>query len=185
MVTQPSSGLRRRTIPPLLIVLTALIGLAVAPVAVGLVLPAGHRVARRVVIQQPREVIWNRIVDFAGQGAWRPDVPRPVRLDSREGHEVWRDAGDLALETIEAVPFERLVRRVIPNKMFGGTWTVTLRQAPGGTEVAVVEAGEVHHPLFRTVSRVIGHDRTVERYLINLAQSFGQAVRPTEGRPDG
>jgi hypothetical protein len=168
--------------PPLLMLMTALIGLAVAPVAVGLFLPRGHTVSRRVVIQQPREVIWGRIVDFASQTEWRPDVSRPVRLDDHNGHEVWRDTGDLALETVEAVPCERLVRRVMPNRMFGGTWTVTLRQAPGGTEVAVVEAGEVYHPLFRTVGRfLIGYDRTVNRYLIDLARSFGQAATPTEG----
>ncbi len=40
--------------------------------------------------------------------------------------------GALALETIEVVPPERLVRRVVANRMFGGTWTVTLQQAPGG-----------------------------------------------------
>ena len=162
---------------PLLIAMTGLIAVAVLPIAVGLALPQRHAVTRRVVIQQPREVIWARIVDFAAQTAWRPEVRDPVRLDDRDGHEVWREAGDLALETVEAVPPERLVRRVAPNKMFGGTWTVTLRQAPGGTEVAVTEAGEVYHPLFRTVSRfIIGHHRPVENYLTNLAKSFGQTV---------
>jgi len=164
-----------------LTVLSVLLFVAASPVAIGLFLPRRHSVTRRVVIQQPREVIWARITDFAGQGAWRTDVKRPVRLDDRDGHEVWRDAGDLALETVEAVAPERLVRRVVPNRMFGGTWTVTLRQAPGGTEVAVTEDGEVYHPLFRTVSRfVIGHDRSVRNYLVSLARSYGG-----EGRVEG
>lgn len=162
----------------LLAALTVLLFVAASPVVVGLFLPRRHTVTRSVVIQQPREVIWARITDFAGQGAWRPDAKRPVRLEDRDGHEVWRDAGDLALETVEAVAPERLVRRVVPNRMFGGTWTVTLRQAPGGTEVAVTEDGEVYHPLFRTVSRfVIGHDRTARNYLASLARSFGEPGR--------
>lgn len=161
--------------PAILLIVTVLVILAVAPVAVGMALPARHTVARRVVIPRPREEIWARIVDFAGQTAWRPDVKRPIRLDDHDGHEVWRDAGDLALETIEIMPPERLVRRVVANRMFGGTWTVTLRQAPGGTEVAVTESGEVFHPLFRTVSKfVIGHDRSVRAYLTNLARSLGE-----------
>lgn len=165
-----------------LTVLSLLMFFVATPVVVGLFLPRGHTVSRRVVIQQPREVIWARIVDFAGQTAWRPDVKRPVRLDDLNGHEVWREAGDMALETVEVAPPERLVRRVAPNRMFGGTWTVTLRQAPGGTEVAVTEAGEVYHPLFRTVSRfIIGHDRSVTGYLTHLAQSFGETAHVEEG----
>lgn len=166
----------------LLPALTVLIVLVVSPVVIGLFLPVRHTVTRSVVIQQPREVIWARIVDVASQTAWRPDVKRPVRLDDHDGHEVWREAGDMALETIEAVPPGRLVRRVVANRMFGGTWTVTLRQAPGGTEVAVTEAGEVYQPLFRTVSKfIIGHDRTVTGYLANLARSFGETGVVREG----
>lgn len=160
--------------------------LAATPVAVGLFLPRRHTVSRQVVIQQPREVIWARIVDFASQAAWRPDVKRPVRLDDLNGHEVWREAGDLALETVELTSPSRLVRRVVPNRMFGGAWTVTLQQAPGGTEVAVTEHGEVYHPLFRAVSRfVIGHDRSVTGYLTNLARSCGETahVESLDTRP--
>lgn len=168
---------------PLLIIFTVLLVLVVAPVALGLVLPVRHTVTRHVVIQQPREAIWARIVDFAGQTAWRPDVKHPVRLDDHDGHEVWRETGDLALETVEVAPPARLVRRVVANRMFGGTWTVTLRQAPGGTAVAVTEAGEVYHPLFRTVSKfIIRHDRSVTRYLANLARSFGETGVVREGR---
>ncbi|RJQ12649.1 MAG: hypothetical protein C4558_01270 [Dehalococcoidia bacterium] len=155
--------------------LAALMFLAATPMAVGLFLPRHHTVSRRVVIQQPRELIWARITDFASQAAWRPDVKRPVRLNDLNGHEVWREAGDLALETVELTSPSRLVRRVVPNRMFGGTWTVTLQQAPGGTEVAVTEDGEVYHPLFRTVSKfIIGHDRSVTSYLTGLARSFGE-----------
>ena len=164
-----------------LTVLRLLMFLIATPVVVGLFLPRGHTVSRRAVIQQPREVIWARVVAFAGQAEWRSEVKRPVRLDDVDGHEVWRDAGDLALETLEGVPPERLVRRVVANRMFGGTWTVTLQQAPGGTAVAVTEAGEVYHPLFRTVSRfVIGHDRSVTRYLTDLSRSFGEVARVEE-----
>ncbi len=105
----------------LLPVLTVLIVLVASPVAIGLFLPVRHIVTRSVVIQQPREVIWARIVDFAGQRGWRPDVERPVRLDDHDGHEVWREGGDMALETIEAVPPGLLVRRVVANRMSGGT----------------------------------------------------------------
>lgn len=161
-----------------LALLGLLMFLVATPIVVGLFLPRRHTVSRRVVIQQPREVIWARITDFAGQGAWRTDAKRPVRLDDRDVHEVWRDAGDLALETVEMIAPERIVRRVVPNRMFGGTWTITLYQAPGGTEVAVTEDGEVYHPLFRTVSRfVIGYDRSVRDYLASLAHSYGESGR--------
>ncbi len=167
---------------PPFIVLTAFMFLAATPVVVGMFLPRQHTVTRRVVIQQPREVIWARIIDVAGQVAWRPDVKQAIRLDDHDGHEVWREGGDVALETVEVVPPGRLVRRIVPNKLFGGTWTLTLEQAPGGTEVAVTEDGEVYHPLFRTVSKfIIGHDRTVNGYLANLARSFGGASVVQEG----
>ncbi len=43
----------------------------------------------------------------------------------------------------------------------------------------MTEAGEVYHPLFRTVSKfIIGHDRTVTGY---LARSFGETGVVREG----
>ena len=46
----------------------------------------------------------------------------------------------------------------------------------------MTEAGEVYHPLFRTVSKfIIGQDRTVSGYLASLAKSFGETGVVREG----
>ena len=44
-----------------------------------------------MVIAQPREAVWDRIVDFGGLASWRRDVERVERLPDRDGHEVWRE----------------------------------------------------------------------------------------------
>ena len=48
----------------------------------------------------------------------------------------------------------------------------------------MTERGEVKHPLFRVISRfVIGHTRTIDGYLRDLAASFGENAEPELAEP--
>ena len=48
----------------------------------------------------------------------------------------------------------------------------------------MTERGEVKHPLFRVISRfVIGHTRTIDGYLRDLAASFGEDAEPEPAEP--
>ena len=92
------------------------------------------------MIAQPREAVWDRIVDFGGLASWRRDVERVERLPDRDGHEVWRE-GNLALETMALERPSRLVRRIAEPGAWGGDWEIVLREEGAGCRVTVMESG--------------------------------------------
>ena len=128
------------------------------------------------MIAQPREAVWDRIVDFGGLASWRRDVKRVERLPDRDGHEVWRE-GNLALETMALERPSRLVRRLAEPGAWGGEWAIVLREEGAGCRVTVTESGWVGNPLLRVISRyVIGQTRSIDGYLRSLERSFGEEV---------
>ncbi len=160
-----------------------------ALIGVGVALPRGHVAARRVRLRQPPEEVWARIRDHAAEPGWRSKLDRVERLPDADGRERWREVqgrSSMTFETLEAVPPRRLVRRIADEKLpFGGSWTIEVADdGVGGSSVVVTEHGEVKHPLFRVISRfVIGHTRTIDGYLRDLAASFGEAAEPEPGDP--
>ncbi|MBM3139451.1 MAG: hypothetical protein FJZ92_04350 [Chloroflexi bacterium] len=168
---------------PVVLVLVALV--LTLPIAIGALLPRDHHVTRRIAIARPRAEVWARVADLERQPRWRRDLRSAIRVDDRDGHPTWVESGreTMTLETLEAEPPERLVRRIVPGGTpFGGRWTIALSDHDGVTEVAVTEDGEVYAPLFRFFSRfVLGYTRTIDGYLRMLAASFDERnARPTD-----
>ena len=158
-------------------------------IGVGVALPRGHIAARRVRLRQPPEDVWARIRDHAAEPGWRPKLDRVERLPDDGGRERWREVqgrSSMTFETLEAVSPRKLVRRIADEKLpFGGSWTIEVADDGAGGSIAVVtEHGEVKHPLFRVISRfVIGHTRTIDGYLRDLAASFGEDAEPEPAEP--
>lgn len=169
--------------------LAALVAVLLTLIGLGLALPRGHVAARRVRLRRPPEVVWARIRDHAAEPGWRSKLDRVERLPDEGGRERWKEISGrsaLTFETIEADPPRKLVRRIADEKLpFGGSWTIEVAgEGASGAVVTVTEHGEVKHPLFRVVSRfVIGHTRTIDGYLRDLASSFGEAVEPESAEP--
>ena len=161
----------------------------VALIGVGLALPREHVAARRVRLRRPPEQVWMRIRDHAAEPGWRPQLDRVERLPDEGGRERWKEVqgrSSLTFETLEAVPPRKLVRRIADEKLpFGGSWTIEVGDdGAGGSVAAVTEHGEVKHPLFRVINRfVIGHTRTIDGYLNDLATSFGEDAEPEPAEP--
>src|SRR5262249_20720597 len=84
---------------------------------------------------------------------------------------------DVPVETVESVPPRKLVTRIAdPHQPFGGTWTFIITPASSGSTVTITEDGWVSNVIFRFVARfVIGHHRTMDTYLTNLAKRFNEA----------
>ena len=158
------------------------LGLVALVVLAGIFLPARHRVARQVRLMAAPEPVWALVTDHAHDPTWRTQLKATDRLDDRHGHPVWQDTfinGQLvAYATTESVPGQRLVRVIVDQKFFGGTWTYELRPEGPGTLLRITEDGWVSLP-FRVVARyVFGHATTVEQYLRDVVRHFHEGAVP-------
>ena len=129
----------------LLVVLVFIVGSLV-----GRTLPVAHVASRTATFAVPPERVWDVIND-------------PAFMRSR-------GVGDVKTETVESVPPRRLVRRIVGETSFGGTWTSELDGEPsGGTRLVITENGEIYNGFFRFVSRyIVGHHRTIDSFLSAL-----------------
>jgi hypothetical protein len=117
---------------------------------VGRRLPVAHVASRSATFAVPPQRVWDVIND-------------PAFMRSR-------GVGDVKTETIESVPPRRLVRRIVGEGDFGGTWTSELdAEASGATRLVITENGEVYNGFFRFVSRyIVGHHRTLDSFMTAL-----------------
>ncbi len=171
--------------------LSAVVAALLALIGVGLALPRKHVAARRMRLRRPPEEVWARIRDHAAEPGWRSKLDRVERLPDEGGRERWKELqgrSALTFETLDADPPSKLVRRIVDEKLpFGGSWTIEVTgDGASGSVVAVTEHGEVKHPLFRVISRfVIGHTRTIDGYLRDIAASLGEDAEPEPAEPAG
>lgn len=167
-----------------LILIGVVAALGLVAYGAGSLIPRDHVAARRLALKSAtQEAVWARITDTAAASRWRKDLKQVTRLPDRDGHEVWREefasGNTLAYETIESVPPSRLVRRIVDEQLFGGTWTIVVTAEGAGAEVTVTESGWVESPPFRIVAKyLMGYDGTINAYLTDLAASFGETAKP-------
>ncbi len=111
---------------------------------VGTRLPVAHHVSRSARYAEPVVKVWDAVSD-----------PRSARA-----------FGALRFEQAIPVPGRVLVRRVVGERDFGGTWTYELEPDGSGPRLTITEEGEVSSPLLRFLSRfVFGHARAIDAYL--------------------
>ena len=123
---------------------------------VGRSLPVSHVASRTVTLAATPQRVWDVIND-------------PAFMRSR-------GVGDVKTETVESVPPRRLVRRIVGETSFGGTWTSELSGEPGGgTRLVITENGEIYNAFFRFVSRyIVGHHRTIVSFLAALRRHLAR-----------
>ena len=128
-----------------LVVLVALIAI------IGTTLPRDHVASRSLALRRPPEEIW------------------PVIMQATA-------ASGVPVDVVESDPPRRQVTRVKDTeKMFGGTWTITITPSSTGSTLKITEDGWVGNPIFRFVSRyVMGHHATMDGMLKDVAKRFGE-----------
>jgi hypothetical protein len=132
----------------LLYPLAALAALVLGAFGFGAALPVAHVASRSRRMPARPAIVWGLINDPVATKGW---------------------GGDAKTEVVEQDAPRLLVTKIVGEKAFGGTWTFEI--APEGHDAStltITERGEIHNPLFRTVSRVIGHTRTIDAYLAKL-----------------
>lgn len=162
--------------------LAAPLVLALLVVLAGLFLPKDHRVTRVLHLKAAPEQVWALITDHAKDPGWRKDVAETVRLADRDGQPLWEDryrnGQRIAYATLESKAPTRLVRRIVDQDRFGGTWIYELRPEGAGTRLAITEDGWVSVPFRLLAKAVIGHATTLETYETDVARHLGEAARP-------
>jgi hypothetical protein len=109
-------------------------------------------------------------------------VSRIEAQDSVAGRERWKEfdqrGSAILYELVESTPPLRRVTLIADDSLpFGGTWTFDIAPAPGGSTLRITERGVVKNPIFRFVSQfVIGHYRTMDTYLADLAKKFNEPL---------
>ena len=138
-----------------ILIAIAVLAAVVALVAViGSTLPRSHVAGRSLALRRSPEEIWPVIMQATASSG----VP---------------------IDVIESEPPRRQVTRVKDTeKMFGGTWTVTIIPSSTGSTVMITEDGWVGNPIFRFVSRyVMGHHATMDGMLRDVAKTLGEEPR--------
>jgi uncharacterized protein YndB with AHSA1/START domain len=161
-----------------LVVVGIVVGLVLAVVIIGALLPQGHVASRSIRLRRAPSEVWATIHDLEGFTAWRPGLKKVERLPDVDGRTRWKEVGahnTITYEIVEAAPPSRLVTRIAdPSLPFGGTWTYVVEPAAAGSVVTITERGEVHNPVFRFMSRfVFGHTATIDEYLRDLGKKLG------------
>lgn len=128
--------------------LAVLAALVLGAFGVGAWLPVAHVAARTKRLPAQPAVVWGLINDPVATKGW---------------------GGDSKTELVESDEPRLLVRKIVGESAFGGTWTFEL--APDGheaTRLTITERAEIHNPLFRTILRITGYTRTIDAYLAKL-----------------
>ena len=163
------------------IVVAVLATLLIAVLVLGALVPKTHIATRTVVVNARPDAVWQAITSVESYPQWR-DVQASVTLPPLEGHRAWRetdrDGQAMTFVVLEEIPPRRLVTRIADKNLgFGGTWTYELAPAGNGTQVTIIEDGEIHNPMFRCIARyVIGYHATMDDYLARLKQRFGSSA---------
>ncbi|MBI3131204.1 MAG: SRPBCC family protein [Acidobacteria bacterium] len=156
--------------------------LALLVVLAGAFLPREHRVSRVLHLKAAPDQVWALLTDHAKDPTWRAGLAETVRLPDREGRPVWEDRGSrgqrMAYMTLESTAPKRLVRRIVDQERFGGTWIYELAPEGTGTRLRITEEGWVGMP-FRVLAKVvIGEATVLELYEGDVAKHFGESAKP-------
>ena len=162
-----------------LISLGILAALILVVVVIGMLLPTKHRAGREATYNAPAAKVFRVINSPADFATWRKGVTKIEVLPPKDGKPTYREIGkdgSILYEVEKSVPDSMLVTRIADRSLpFGGAWTYTLTPKGDSTTLRIVEDGEVYNPVFRFVSRfVIGHTSTMDRFLRDLGEHFGQ-----------
>jgi uncharacterized protein YndB with AHSA1/START domain len=161
--------------------LGCLAGVPAAIALVGCFLPRYHVATRVLYSQRSAEEVWKVISDFAATSTWHPEVKTVEHLPDERGRDIWRETDKrgypMLLETVDAVPPERLVRAIGDDGgPFSGTWQFDLAPQDKGCRLTLTERGQIPNPFFRFMFRLfMSPSFYVEMYLKALAAKLGDA----------
>ena len=165
------------------VLLAIVVGLVLVIVVVGYLLPVKHVATVWAKIPATPEAVWAALTDQRAYPSWRGDVTSVEMLPNDAGRVAWREVGKnntISFAIEQAEPPRRLVTRITDKTLpFGGSWEYVVTGDGAGSNVRIIERGEVYNPVFRFVSRfIMGHASTASAYLKAMGARFGADVVP-------
>jgi Polyketide cyclase / dehydrase and lipid transport len=166
-----------------LLTVAVVIGIGLLMLVIGLLLPRNHVATSQVELKQPIDSVWAAVRSLGDTPSFWPELKSSSRMPDVDGRETWgqtmKNGFNLPLGIDEERPPNLLVTRIVAEDApFGGTWHYSLEAATGGTRVTLTEDGWVSNPMFRVISRLMGHHTTLDSYLKALARKFGETATP-------
>ena len=152
-------------------------------------LPVGHVASRSAVIGAPTDVVFNTMTDFGTGPSWRSGLKSvTVTMDAATGRQRVTEVskmGTMTMEVGQLVPPTRFVTRIVDEDLpYGGAWAWALEPQGNFTRVTITEHGEVYNPIFRFIAKyIMGHNGTMDTYLMDLGRKFGSEVVPVDAAP--
>lgn len=176
----------------ILIAFGAAVALVALVAVVGLFLPRTHLAASRARYRASAGALWATLADFRAWPAWGPGVRSMEPDGERDGAPVWvmkSGHGSMRSRVLEMrAPADgepgRLVTEIDDDSLpYGGSWTWTVAERDGGSEVTITEDGFIENVVFRALARfVFGYTATQRRFLVALGEAHGERVEPERVR---
>ncbi|MEP7327256.1 MAG: SRPBCC family protein [Gemmatimonadota bacterium] len=167
-----------------ILVAGVIVGIGLLMVVIGLLLPRNHIATSQVELKQPIDSVWATVRALGDTPSFWPELKSASRMPDVEGKETWgqtmKNGFNLPLVIDEERPPNLLVTRIVAKHApFGGVWRYSLEPVNSGTRITVTEDGWVSNPMFRVISRLMGHHTTLDSYLKGLSRKFGEETVPT------
>ncbi len=161
----------------LLILAGIIIGLVLIATIAGLFFPEKHTGIITREFKKSPQVIWTLLTNRSNELSWRTDLKNIERIPDRNGNEVWREKTHrrqtLITVTLEQIPNEKLVRKLVDHKWYGGTWIIELSKTENGSKVLFTEKGEIYNPLIRFMFNVVfSRTPTIVEYANQLSSAL-------------
>lgn len=165
----------------LLVVVGVIVGLAALIAVIGMMRPRSHEARLTVRLGKPPADVWAVITDFARLPEWNQAITQVARQPDRDGKAVWKENyGGFNATVVSAVvePPTRLVREILPEGPFYGSWTWELAPDGGGTRLTIIERGTVDNPFYRGMMVFHDNTKTARDYAAALAGRLGTELVP-------
>jgi len=162
-----------------LIVVVVLVALVVLAYVIGALSPADHVASLTWRLGKPDSEVWSAITDFERVPEWNPGVASVRRIADVDGRPAYREKyGGFEVTNVlrESVPNRKVVREILPEGAFSGSWTLELAPDDGGTRLTITERGHIGSPLFRAMMRFNDNFKTMRGYTTALGRRLGVPV---------
>jgi uncharacterized protein YndB with AHSA1/START domain len=145
----------------------------------GSMLPATHTASVSVVVNAPREKVWELINSAEKFPEWLKDITKVEMLPEQDGKRVFRQHmgrnSFVLVETVSEAPSR--VRRTITddNGPFSGSWDHVLEDAGNGqTKLTVHEEGTIKSAIPRAMMKLFfGYDYYLKRMAVEMKGKLG------------